>query len=63
MGDEVEAVGRVDQAEFFGFIKECGLDAHGTGEPPQDFKQRQGLTSVCFEKIPLAAQQRMDQRG
>lgn len=34
-----------------------------TGEPPQDFKQRQGLTSVCFEKIPLAAQQRMDQRG
>lgn len=48
---------------FFGFIKECGLDAHGTGEPPQDFKQRQRLTSVCFEKIPLAAQQRMDQRG
>ena len=61
MGDEVEAVGRGSQVGLFGFIKERGLYAHRTGEPLQgfvlfsslqDFKQRQGLTSVCFEKIP-----------
>lgn len=37
MGDELEAVGRVNQAGLIGFIKERGLYAHHTGEPLQSF--------------------------
>lgn len=39
-------VGRSDQAGCRGFVKEFGLYTMGTGEPVQDFKQKERLTSV-----------------